>query len=121
MGNPKAIHEQFAEKGVSLGVDDNEYHPMLEIMDIMMGYKPKLNALAKVWPPGFQTFHLLFKNSTNMPNAMLGSEPFIRDLFLAIYASSRETGCEYCTATIIGVALRRGTLPSRIVCKAQTP
>ena len=121
MSKPTTLQQQFEDAGISLKADDNEYHPMLEIVDIMMGYKPKLNGLVKLWPPGFRTFHVLFKNSANMPYAMLGSEPFIRELFIAMYAASRETGCEYCTATAVGVALRRGALPSRITCTAQTP
>ena len=87
---PRSLEELMVQRGVSLVASD--YHPMLGLMEVMMGHKPKLNELVKIWQPGFKGFHLLFKNLTGMPTSMLGPRPLIQDIFLALYASSREAG-----------------------------
>lgn len=117
MHSINTLEEQLLQGGIDLSSSKgaDEYMPLLSIIEIMLGVRPKIAELAKVWDTaGFPAFFLIFKNSIDMPTSMLGTNPFIRELFLAMFAASREVSCDYCMAHTVSVSIRRGVLPNRI-------
>ena len=87
---------------------DARYRPVIAIVRELIGVVPNCNPYLEIWPPAFRTFNVLIPNLLNLPAVLMG-QGAPKDLVgLAMYVSSRETGCRYCTAHHCSFALRRG-------------
>lgn len=90
------------------------YHPMLALVNELIGVIPNCDPILEIWPTGFRTYNLLVPNMFNLPNTLFGSRSYKSLMGLAMYASSNTAECAYCTAHTCSYALRRGAKPESI-------
>ena len=100
---------------------ERDYKPLIQIVRELVGVVPNCNPVLEIWPPGFRTFNVLVPNLLNLPPALMG-QGAPKDLVgLAMYNSSREAGCMYCTAHHCSYAIRRGNSIETVVEENYTP
>lgn len=106
---------------VDSDVLQRRYRPLIAVVRELIGVVPNCNPVLEIWPPGFRTFNVLVPNLLNLPAALLG-QAAPKDLVgLAMFVSSKESGCMYCTAHHCSFAIRRGASIETIVEEDYTP
>ena len=97
------------------------YHPVLQMVETLIGVVPNCDPYLEIWEPGFRTYNLVVPNLLNLPVSLSGvGAP--KDLVgLGMYASSRAAGCAYCSAHTCSFALRRGSSEAAVTGEARTP
>ncbi|HEY8073202.1 MAG TPA: DUF1442 domain-containing protein [Labilithrix sp.] len=84
------------------------YGGLLELVRTLIGVVPNCDPYLEIWPPAFRTYNVVVPNFLNLPFLIWGAGAPRDVLGLALYASSREAGCAYCSAHTCSFALRRG-------------
>lgn len=102
--------------------DLNEnYGPMLALVEELIGVVPDCDSYLEIWPPGFRTYNLCVPNLLNLPNTIVSRSELKAHMGLAMYVSSRTAGCPYCAAHTSSFALRRGASESALDGSRRTP
>lgn len=92
-----------------------ENKSVINVVEVLIGVVPNCNPYLEIWPTAFRTFNLLIPNLLNLPPALMG-QGAPKDLVgLAMFISSREAGCAYCTAHHCSFAIRRGASMETVV------
>lgn len=98
-----------------------DYKAVINIVRELIGVVPNCNPILEIWKPAFRTFNVLIPNFLNLPAALVG-QGAPKDLVgLAMFVSSREAGCMYCTAHHCSFAIRRGASVETVVEGDYTP
>ncbi len=93
---------------------EQDYRPMLKLVEVLIGVVPNCDPYLEIWPTGFRTYNLLVPNLLNLPISLFG-QGAPKDLIgLAMYTASRAAECMYCSAHTCSFALRRGTTPEAL-------
>lgn len=92
-----------------------EYKPVLGLVKSLIGVSPNSNVLLAIWPATLRTYNLLTPNLLNLPQLLLGNQSFKTMIGLAVYTSSRASGCPYCTVHTCAFAVRNGVNKEAIV------
>lgn len=104
----KTLATSLTESLVDFSILKKRYRPVLEIVKLLIGVIPNCDRILEIWPTAFRTYNLLVPNLLGLPKSLFANQ-FLKDsLSLAIYSSSRASGCAYCTAHTCSFALRRG-------------
>ncbi len=96
---------------VSMATLHERYHPVLELVRVLIGVVPTCDTYLEIWPPAFRTYNIMVPNFLDLPNAIfgVGSAPKA-DVGLGMYVASRAAECPYCSAHTCSYALRRGAI-----------
>jgi alkylhydroperoxidase family enzyme len=94
---------------------NRDYAPLVALVRELIGVIPNCNPIFEIWPPGFRTFNVLVPNLLNLPGALFGQGAPKSLVGLAMFVSSRESGCMYCTAHHCSFAIRRGASIETVV------
>lgn len=109
------IAQQLKPHEVDFTILEKNYRPLLSLVHELIGVVPNADPILEIWPTGFKTYNLLVPNLLNLPVLLWKNGAQKQLTGLAMYASSREAGCSYCTAHCCSFALRRGIDPSVIL------
>lgn len=117
----RTLAESLADDRVSFDELHRRYHPVLQMVETLIGVVPNCDPYLEIWEPGFRTYNLVVPNLLNLPASLAGvGAP--KDLVgLGMYASSRAAGCAYCSAHTCSFALRRGSSEAAVTGEARTP
>jgi alkylhydroperoxidase family enzyme len=115
------LAETMADDRVPFDELHRRYHPVLAMVETLIGVVPNCDPYLEIWPPGFRTYNLIVPNFLNLPISLTGiGAP--KDLVgLAMYTSSRAAGCAYCSAHTCSFALRRGSSSEAVTGASRTP
>ena len=61
------------------------------------------------YPTGFLHFNMINKDCINMPFAMMGQDPLIHHLWVAMYSASKANNCAYCSTHGVAMASTKKT------------
>ncbi len=111
---PGTLAQQLKRSAVDFEALHGDYHPMLELVRILIGVIPNCDPLLEIWPTGFRTYDLLVPNCLNLPFSLFGLRAPKALIGLAMYTSSRVAACAYCSAHTCSFALRRGATPASL-------
>ncbi len=117
----RTLAESVADHRVSFDELHRRYHPVLQMVETLIGVVPNCDPYLEIWEPGFRTYNLIVPNFLNLPVSLAGiGTP--KDLVgLAMYTSSRAAGCAYCSAHTCSFALRRGSSQEAVTGESRTP
>ena len=94
---------------------DERYHPLLRLVETLLGVVPNCDRYLEIWPPAFRTYNVMVPNLLNLPGPFLGvGGPPPAVVGLAMYVASRTAGCPYCSAHSCSFAMRRGASPATV-------
>ena len=117
----RTLAESVADHRVSFDELHRRYHPVLQMVETLIGVVPNCDPYLEIWEPGFRTYNLIVPNFLNLPVALAGAG-VPKDLVgLGMYASSRAAGCAYCSAHTCSFALRRGSSQEAVTGESRTP
>ncbi|MEL6984135.1 MAG: hypothetical protein AAFO29_17045, partial [Actinomycetota bacterium] len=117
----RTLAESIADHRVSFDELHRRYHPVLQMVETLIGVVPNCDPYLEIWEPGFRTYNLVVPNFLNLPAALAGAG-VPKDLVgLGMYASSRAAGCAYCSAHTCSFALRRGSSEAAVTGESRTP
>ncbi len=105
------LAQQLEPLAVDFEVLHKKYHPMLSLVNELIGVIPNCDPILEIWPTGFRTYNLLVPNFLDLPNSLWKGESLKQLMGLAMYTSSRAAECSYCSAHTCSFALRRGLDP----------
>lgn len=109
------LAREFESAKVDFDELHENYKPMLQLVQELIGVIPNCDPYLEIWPTGFRTYNLLVPNLLNLPASLVG-QGAPKDLVgLGMYVSSRAAGCMYCSAHTCSFALRRGASPEVVV------
>ncbi len=111
----ETLAQQIEPERVSGDELEQSQQPMLRMIRELIGVTPSCDPILDIWPPGFRTFNVLVPSLLNLPGAMLGQGPAKELVGIALYTSSRASGCPYCTAHHCSFAIRRGANPQAML------
>jgi hypothetical protein len=111
---PVTLAQQLQASAVDFDILHEDYHPMLELVRMLIGVVPNCDPLLEIWPIGFRTYNLLVPNCLNLPFSLFGFGASKAHVGLAMYTSSRAAACAYCSAHTCTFALRRGASPATL-------
>jgi len=103
--------------GSRIGWDalDERYHPLLRLVDKLLGVVPNCDRYLEIWPPAFRAYNIMVPNLLNLPVPVMGvGGPPAGVVGLAMYVASRTAGCPYCSAHSCSFAMRRGASPAEV-------
>ncbi|MGF1595961.1 MAG: carboxymuconolactone decarboxylase family protein [Acidimicrobiales bacterium] len=100
---------------------NEEFRPLVYLVKELIGVIPNCNPYLGIWPPAFRILNVLVPNLLNLPASLVGQGAPKELVGLAMYASSRESGCMYCTAHHCSFAIRRGAAIESVVDGNYTP
>ncbi|MEM9565535.1 MAG: hypothetical protein AAGA93_23130 [Actinomycetota bacterium] len=117
----RTLAEAMADHRVSFDDLHRRYHPVLQMVETLIGVVPNCDPYLEIWQPGFRTYNLIVPNLLNLPVSLTGvGAP--KDLIgLGMYTSSRAAGCAYCSAHTCSFALRRGSTEAAVTGESRTP
>ena len=117
----RTLAESLADHRVSFDELHRRYHPVLQMVETLIGVVPNCDPYLEIWEPGFRTYNLVVPNLLNLP-ASLAGVGVPKDLVgLGMYTSSRAAGCAYCSAHTCSFALRRGSSEAAVTGESRTP
>jgi hypothetical protein len=93
---------------VPMSTLQERYGGLLALVRTLIGVVPNSDPYLEIWPPAFRTYNVMVPNFLNLPLLVWGMGAPRDVLGLAMYASSRAAGCDYCSAHTCSFALRRG-------------
>ncbi|MGY1682169.1 hypothetical protein [Geodermatophilus sp. SYSU D01176] len=103
------------EAMVSWEVLEEQYRPLLKLVDTVLGVVPNCDRYLEIWPPAFRTYNILVPNFLNLPVPVMGlGGPPPAVVGLAMYVASRTAECPYCSAHSCSFAMRRGASPEQV-------
>jgi len=117
---PTTLAEVLAEDRIEFSELKEEYSPVLNLVNVLIGVIPNCDPYLEIWPPGFRTYNLIVPNFLNLPQSLLGRGAPKDIVGLAIYASSRAADCMYCSAHTCSFALRRGSSAEAVTGESRT-
>lgn len=91
------------------------YGPLLELVRKFLGVVPNCDPYLEIWPPAFRTYNVMVPNLLNLPFLVWGLGAPRSTIGLAMYVSSRTSGCAYCSAHSCSFALRRGATVEQVM------
>ncbi len=106
---PTTLAEVLAEDRIEFSELKEEYSPVLNLVDVLIGLIPNCDPYLEIWPPGFRTYNLIVPNFLDLPQSLLGRSAPKDVVGLGMYTSSRAADCMYCSAHTCSFALRRGS------------
>ncbi len=115
------LAEVLAEDRIEFSELEQQYRPVLNLVDVLIGVVPKCDPYLEIWQPGFRTYNLIVPNFLNLPQSLLGRGAPKDVVGLGMYASSRAADCMYCSAHTCSFALRRGSSPDAVTGESRTP
>jgi alkylhydroperoxidase family enzyme len=115
------LAEVLSSRRVEFDELHRRYHPVLALVEVLIGVVPNCDRYLEIWPPGFRTYNLVVPNFLNLPSSLLSAGAPKDVVGLAMYASSRAAGCAYCSAHTCSFALRRGSSPDAVTGQSRTP
>ncbi len=108
------LAQHLSTSSVPMSELEQDYRPMLKLVEVLIGVVPNCDPFLEIWPPGFRSYNLLVPNLLNLPVSLFG-QGAPKDLIgLAMYTASRAAECMYCSAHTCSFALRRGTSPEAL-------
>ena len=113
--NTNTIARLLKTSEIDFDILHESYDPMLGLVEELIGIVPNCDKLLEIWSPGFRTYNLIVPNFLNLPFSLWGFGAPKQLLGLAMYASSREAECYYCSAHTCAFALRRGVSPVSLI------
>jgi len=84
------------------------YGALLELVHALLGVVPNCDPYLEIWPVAFRSYNVMVPNLLNLPLMLWGLGAPRSTVGLAMYVSSRNAGCAYCSAHACTFALRRG-------------
>ncbi len=108
------LAQQLEPLAIDFETLHKKYHPMLSLVNELIGVIPNCDPILEIWPTGFRTYNLLVPNLLDLPNSLWKGESLKQLMGLAMYTSSRTAECPYCSAHTCSFALRRGLDPKVI-------
>jgi len=117
---PTTLAEVLAEDRIEFSELKEEFSPVLNLVDVLIGVIPNCDPYLEIWPPGFRTYNLIVPNFLNLPQALLGRGAPKDIVGLAMYTSSRAADCMYCSAHTCSFALRRGSSAEAVTGESRT-
>lgn len=115
-GSPQTLANLIEADTVPFATLDQHYHPLLEMVRVLIGVVPECDRYLEVWPPAFKSYNLIVPNLLNLPFSLLNrQEKTLKRVALGMYYSSQAAQCPYCTAHTCSFALRRGVKPSALL------
>ena len=84
------------------------YGVLLQLVRGLLGVIPNCDLYLEIWPPAFRSYNVMVPNLLNLPFLIWGLGARRTTVGLAMYVSSRVSGCPYCSAHTCSFALRRG-------------
>ena len=115
------LAETMADERVDWGDLHRDYHPVLEMVRVLIGLVPNCDPYLEIWTPGFRTYNLIVPNFLNLPASLAGAGAPKDLVGLGMYTSSRAAGCAYCSAHTCSFALRRGSSTDAVTGESRTP
>ncbi|MEM7325801.1 MAG: hypothetical protein AAF531_22135 [Actinomycetota bacterium] len=109
------LAQEIQDSAVSFDELEQEYRPMLRLVEQLIGVVPNCDPYLEIWPTGFRTYNLLVANLLNVPASVVGGGAPKDLIGLAMYTASRAAECMYCSAHTCSFALRRGVAPEALV------
>jgi alkylhydroperoxidase family enzyme len=110
-----ALATLLRDARVGWGTLDERYHPLLRLVETLLGVVPNCDRYLEIWPPAFRTYNVMAPNLLNLPVPVVGlGGPPPAVVGLAMYVASRTAGCPYCSAHSCSFALRRGASPASV-------
>lgn len=117
---PTTLAEVLVEDRIEFSELKEEYSPVLNLVNVLIGVIPNCDPYLEIWPPGFRTYNLIVPNFLNLPQSLVGRGAPKDIVGLAIYASSRAADCMYCSAHTCSFALRRGSSAEAVTGESRT-
>lgn len=105
---PALLATLLARDAVPFPELHRRYGPLLELVRTLLGVVPNCDPYLEIWPPAFRTYNVMVPNLLNLPFLLWGMGAPRSTVGLAMYVSSRASGCAYCSAHTCTFALRRG-------------
>lgn len=103
------------DSAVGWDVLDARYHPVLQMVEKILGVVPNCDRYLEIWPPAFRCYNVMVPNLLNLPVPVLGvGGPPPAVVGLAMYVASRTAECPYCSAHTCSFAMRRGASPETV-------
>lgn len=90
------------------------YGSLLELVRRLIGVVPNCDRYLEIWPAAFRTYNVMVPNLLNLPFLVWGLGAPRSTVGLAVYVSSRMSGCPYCSAHTCSFALRRGATVEQV-------
>jgi alkylhydroperoxidase family enzyme len=109
------LAQEIQDSAVSFDALEQDYRPMLKLVEQLIGVVPNCDPYLEIWPTGFRTYNLLVPNLLNVPATIVGGGAPKELVGLAMYTASRAAECMYCSAHTCSFALRRGVTPEALV------
>jgi len=103
------IAQQLQPSKINFEELHEKYRPMLKLVRELIGVIPNCDQFLEIWPVGFRSYNLVVPNLINLPFSLFGFGAPKALVGLAMYISSREADCAYCTAHCCSFAIRRGS------------
>ncbi len=117
---PTTLAEVLAEDRIEFSELKEEYSPVLNLVNVLIGVIPNCDPYLEIWPPGFRTYNLIVPNFLNLPHALIGRGAPKDVVGLAMYESSRAADCMYCSAHTCSFALRRGSTAEAVTGESRS-
>lgn len=115
------LAESLIDDRVEFDELHEHYHPVLAVVNLLIGVVPNCDRYLEIWPVGFRTYNLMVPNFLNLPGSMMGRGAPKDVVGLAMYTSSRSASCAYCSAHCCSFALRRGSSAEAVTGEARSP
>jgi alkylhydroperoxidase family enzyme len=90
------------------------YSGPLGLVKALLGVIPNCDPYFEIWPPCFRTYNMMVPNFLNLPVLLFGFGAPKDVVGLAMYVSSRTSGCMYCSAHCCDFAIRRGSTKDKL-------
>ena len=94
------------------------YGSLLELVRALIGVVPNCDPYLEIWPPAFRSYNVMVPNLLNLPFLIWGMGAPRDAVGVAMYVSSRASGCPYCSAHTCSFALRRGATAEQVAAAA---
>ncbi len=97
---------------------EKKYGALLELVRALIGVVPNCDPYLEIWPTAFRSYNVMVPNLLNLPVLIWGMGAPRDAVGLAMYVSSRASGCPYCSAHACSFALRRGAAVDQVAAAA---
>jgi alkylhydroperoxidase family enzyme len=113
------LADLLQEEAVPFETLHERYGSLLELVRTLIGVVPNCDPYLEIWPTAFRSYNVMVPNLLNLPLLIWGMGAPRSSIGLAMYVSSRASGCPYCSAHACSFALRRGATVEQVMASLE--